>query len=827
MALTKVYTRQTTDATYADNLNAALTNAQIDANFINLNTNKLDIGWAGSSNIATVGTITSGTWNAGQVTSSSTVQGTQLKSTIATGTAPLTVTSTTVVTNLNADKLDGQDGSWYLDGANFTGTINSAVLGNSTVYIGSTAVALNRATGNLALTGITSIDGNAATATKTAATAAADSVADLVTGTMGANDFFRIRVGGASDAGWTELATADNGNEPIYVRQYSDAFTTIARTLTLLDNSGNTSVPGTLTVSGNLVVNGTTQTVNSTVVTIDDPVMTLGGDTATVETTKDRGIEMKYGGVSMSPYQVQGDGSSLVTLLLTAFGTQFATRGDYVTVSGASGTELNKLNGTWKVVAVSAGSNPSAITIDIGQAFSGSYTTSLGTYTKSKNAFFGLDQSSGKFIFLPRANNENETFIAGLDGSNNPTAKGTIDAYLEWSDILNKPYFDGNSSVANSVDIQLLAQPAGGGTPATYDSFNIQGSGIATVSWDDTNQRLTITATEADTLTSVLTRGSSTATVPTFSGGINTSTVIFNGSNGSITSANGSSYTTLISTGARQDGFNPGTITIVPGLSANWGNANSTYIYGGPAQGGESSVTGGKLVIQGGFGQSTAGGVSTGGDVVISGGTGTGSITNGGSVYIDGGSGGSGGGTTGKVYIGTASTTNSITLGLNSNTPITLKGLIDINSAVPMLRFTDTDVSGSYWEFLNASGSFNLRFAGNDRFNFSSVGSFTATGNVTANGQVYALSDSKVKKDVSTIENALSIVEQLRGVNYTKIDSNRKEVGVIAQEIQAVLPQVVMEEENGNLSVAYGNIVGVLIEAIKELKQEIDALKGI
>lgn len=60
------------------------------------------------------------------------------------------------------------------------------------------------------------------------------------------NDYGRIAVGGtASDSGWMEIATADNGNEPIYVRQYTGGtYTTITRTLTLLDASGNTYFPG-------------------------------------------------------------------------------------------------------------------------------------------------------------------------------------------------------------------------------------------------------------------------------------------------------------------------------------------------------------------------------------------------------------------------------------------------------------------------------------------------------------------------------------------------------------------------------------------------------
>lgn len=87
---------------------------------------------------------------------------------------------------------------------------------------------------------------------------------DLLTGTnarnllyqkMANNDFFRIRCGGsASNAGWVEIATADDGTEPIYVRQYTGEFVSITRTLTLLDGSGNTYLPGHLVASGDVTV---------------------------------------------------------------------------------------------------------------------------------------------------------------------------------------------------------------------------------------------------------------------------------------------------------------------------------------------------------------------------------------------------------------------------------------------------------------------------------------------------------------------------------------------------------------------------------------------
>lgn len=100
-----------------------------------------------------------------------------------------------------------------------------------------------------------SIGGNAATATTVSGTVSGTGTLELVRGNMADNDQFRIMVGGtASNAGYVELATADDGTEPIYVRQYTGVFTTLTRTATLLDGSGNTSFPGSITAGGQAVV---------------------------------------------------------------------------------------------------------------------------------------------------------------------------------------------------------------------------------------------------------------------------------------------------------------------------------------------------------------------------------------------------------------------------------------------------------------------------------------------------------------------------------------------------------------------------------------------
>ena len=88
-----------------------------------------------------------------------------------------------------------------------------------------------------------------------------------------------------------------------------------------------------------------------------------------------------------------------------------------------------------------------------------------------------------------------------------------------------------------------------------------------------------------------------------------------------------------------------------------------------------------------------------------------------------------------------------------------------------------------------------------------------------------ALSDENLKKDISTVDGAVDKVKQLRGVDYTWEKSEEKSIGVIAQELREVLPELVSESENG-LSVNYNGIIGVLIEAIKEQQRQIDKLKG-
>jgi hypothetical protein len=100
----------------------------------------------------------------------------------------------------------------------------------------------------------------------------------------------------------------------------------------------------------------------------------------------------------------------------------------------------------------------------------------------------------------------------------------------------------------------------------------------------------------------------------------------------------------------------------------------------------------------------------------------------------------------------------------------------------------------------------------------------TWSGTVTA-AEVTLSSDSRKKEQVRRIESALALVQALDGVRFKFKASGRDSVGFIAQEVREVLPELVHEDGEGFLSVAYANVTAVLVEAVKELAAEVRALK--
>ena len=128
---------------------------------------------------------------------------------------------------------------------------------------------------------------------------------------------------------------------------------------------------------------------------------------------------------------------------------------------------------------------------------------------------------------------------------------------------------------------------------------------------------------------------------------------------------------------------------------------------------------------------------------------------------------------------------------------------VSSTTSIEDAAFTEASTGGLRWQITaDVNGNVNI------------------PGNLTATGDVTAYSDDSLKTNVQVIDSALGRVEQVRGVTYDRIDDGSTSTGVIAQELEAVLPEAVKTDDNGVKSVAYGNITGLLIEAVKELSAQ-------
>lgn len=142
-------------------------------------------------------------------------------------------------------------------------------------------------------------------------------------------------------------------------------------------------------------------------------------------------------------------------------------------------------------------------------------------------------------------------------------------------------------------------------------------------------------------------------------------------------------------------------------------------------------------------------------------------------------------------------TGNNVTFG--NNTSVLIEGDFTYNRAI---TFTDVDI----------------------------LNDLTVTGNVSANvitaNDFNSLSDINLKENVNTLTHSIDIVNSLNPVSFVWKDSQKKAYGLIAQEVQEILPDIVSKDDRGNLTVAYTQIISMLIQTVQQQQKDIDELKS-
>lgn len=151
---------------------------------------------------------------------------------------------------------------------------------------------------------------------------------------------------------------------------------------------------------------------------------------------------------------------------------------------------------------------------------------------------------------------------------------------------------------------------------------------------------------------------------------------------------------------------------------------------------------------------------------------------------------------------------SGVTAGTYTKVTVDAKGRVTTGASL-----ASADVSGA------------LGYTAANKAGESFTGAISVAGTITATGDITAYSDARLKADIETITDALDRVRKLRGVSFTLRDTGSRRIGLVAQELAPVVPEAVMTHDDGLLSVAYGNLVGVLIEAVKDLADKVDRLE--
>ena len=657
-------------------------------------------------------------------------------------------------------------------------------------------------------------------------------------GSVGDDDGWRIAGGSTvGNVGELEIATGFSGNQPIYVRQYNgNNYSTIARTLTLLDSSGNTKFPGTLTaskISGALTGNASTATSLQTARTING---TSFNGTANI-TTANWGTAR---GITIGNTKKSVNGSADVSWSLNEIGA-FGKQGEV-----NSSTNWNNLRtpGVYKVQMSAWGD------VSLGapnNAFASLYPYGILHVYQSNVS----DEGRTTQVYYPHRSDNSNPIVTRMYNRSTWNTWSKLGRGLTYTDVgaaasSHTHNYAGSSSAGGSATTALACT----GNSATATKLQTART-INGVSFDG-SANITVTAAANGGTSASCTGNSATATKlqtartingVSFDGSANiTVTAAANG--GTSASCSGNSATaTKLQTARTINGtsFN-GSANIT---TANWGTARTLTI-GASSQSinGSANYTYSHSAMQVGRAYSHSynyGGnenaITTAAFITILTNLGAfsqpywcarGSWSYASNQYIN---------DTGCGNIHLAGCTVEV---------MGYSGAYTVRIHTPTTSAKGV-TNGDFIYVNNGSGySPGWRRLYNTRYKPSAAdvgalatsggtisGNLTVTGAIVANGNVTAYSDRKLKANITKIENALDKICSIGGYTFDMLGTGQRQTGVIAQELEKVLPEAVIKNDNGYLSVDYGRITGLLVEGIKdlkneiyELKQEIEELKG-